>query len=160
MELKAFSVLFLTNLFICLLILFICLLILFICLLILFIYFCSRDKYDRRSERSCDSPRTSHHRLHYGHRGGLTPAPSTASGPARSPSPNPGGPAGSNAGSRYKPSTQAISPPRDSFSDSGEGKHSYVGDLRDSLNRTKESRNNRYHRGYSSAKETSLKDPR
>ena len=124
-----------------------------------YFFLCSRDKYDRRSERSCDSPRTSHHRLHYGHRSSLT-ASSAASG-ARSPSPSSGGgPAGSNAG-RYKPSTQAISPPRDSFSDSGEGKHSYVGDLRDSLNRTKESRNNRYHRStYNSAKETSLKDPR
>ena len=106
-----------------------------------------RDKYDRRSERSCDSPRTSasvggHYRLYsYGssHR-------ARESG-VRSPSPL------SNCG-RYKPSTQAISPPRDSFSE-GEGKH-YVPDLRDSLNRSKENRNNRYnHRsGYN------IKDPR
>ncbi len=114
----------------------------------------SREKYDRRSERSCDSPR-SHHRLHYG-------------GHRRSPSPN-----STNLG-RYKPSTQAISPPRDSFSE-GEGKHSsyIVGDLRDSLNRSKESRNSnsggggggnnssssaghRYHRSYPDR----LKDPR
>merc|ERR1712029_119524 len=85
------------------------------------------------------SPRSSSHHRHYGgnrHGGGRSP----------------GSPSSTNAG-RYKPSTQAISPPRDSYSEgennadkAGDKGSSKFGDLRDSLNRNKESRN-RYNRG-------------
>ena len=115
------------------------------------IFFSYSSKYDRhRIERNCDSPRTtnSHPR---GYHGGRRSPTSPKASPTLS--------SGSSAtGKRYKPSTQAISPPRDSFSE-GEANYNRP-DLRDSLNRNKNNRGyQNHHRGSSSSLER-IKDPR